>query len=134
MTANSVPVTLERSRARRLAFPLIPATVRAIVPARAIGAYLLLQGDRPVYVGRSDRCVRARLAAHPLLHIATHFIWEPCSRPLAAFFLESLWFHRLSGQSAVLNLAHPASPEFGVRCLVCREDYGEALVRALKFS
>jgi hypothetical protein len=85
-----------------------------------------------VYVGRSDLCVRTRLATHPLVGIATHFVWEPCRSRIAAFALESLWFHRLHGRPGVINSIHPPSPEdSGIRCPFCNRGDIDALARAL---
>lgn len=128
---TSVPVLVEGS-VRRFALPLLPQTVRAVVAAHVIGAYLLLQRERPIYVGRSDSCVRTRLATHPLLGIATHFLWEPCQTSVAAFSLESQWYHRLYEEAGMMNLVHPASPEESrVRCPFCNKGDIDALSYAL---
>lgn len=126
-----VVVTIDRAR-RRFAMPLLPHIVRAVVPRSSRGAYLLLRQARPVYVGRSDLCVRTRLSTHPLIGVATHFLWEPCRNRMAAFSIESIWFHRLQGRPGVLNFIHPASPaESGVACPFCNSHDTNALARAL---
>jgi hypothetical protein len=114
------PVLIQESSASRLALRFRPRIVQAVVPARAIGAYLLLLGEHPLYIGRSDRCVRTRLCDHPLLWVATHFVWEPCRDAVAAFLLESLWFHRLAGEPGGLNIVHPSTPAgSGMSCPFC---------------
>lgn len=125
-------VTIVEVAARRFALRLVPETVRAVVPPDEFGAYMLLRRGRPVYVGRSDLCVRTRLVTHPLLGIATHFVWEPCRSRISAFALESFWFHRLHGKADVMNLIHPASPEdSGVPCPFCSSGEMDALARVL---
>ncbi len=109
MSQGSQP-TIFAGTGHRFAFPLLPRSVRALVPPRCVGAYMMLRAGRPLYVGRSDTCVQTRLAAHSLVGVATHFVWEPCTNAIAAFSLESFWFHRISDQDGVLNLSHPASP------------------------
>ena len=95
---------------RQFAFLAVPSVVRAIVPAGLRGAYLLLQMDVPFYVGRSDNCVQTRLVNHPLLALATHVAWTPCTSPLQAYRLESAWFHSFGVTSELTNQIHPASP------------------------
>ncbi|MEX5268882.1 GIY-YIG nuclease family protein [Kocuria sabuli] len=98
---------VEGPAAARLAFRFTPATVRALVPARICGTYLLLDGENPVYVGRSDACLRTRLASHNHRSSATHVLWEPARSPKNAYLLEAHWFHQHDLQ---LNQIHPASP------------------------
>lgn len=125
-------VTFLEGPASRFALPLVSRTVRVLVPPETIGAYLLLYRSLPIYVGRSDLCVQTRLATHPLIGVATHFVWEPCRSRIAAFTLESVWFHRLDGAVGVVNMIHPASPEeSGVRCPFCHAGDDHALARAL---
>lgn len=118
----------------RFAFRLLPRVVRSVVPPRVIGCYILTVGNDPVYVGRSDNCLRRRLAQHGSLGPATHFLWQPCRSPVAAFNLESAWYHHLCGTagSLVLNVIHPDSPS-GVRrvCPFCAPRDHEAFAFAL---
>ena len=105
-------VIVSRGTSARFAFRFMPPIVRALVPRDVVGCYILMVGDKPVYVGRSDTCVQQRLVHHGLLNIATHFSWQPCRSPVAAFNLESSWYHHLQhtdGQQ-LLNAIHPDSP------------------------
>lgn len=116
----------------RFAFRLASGTIRAVIPRGAAGVYLLLKDGAPLYVGRSDLCVRERLATHALAGTATHFVWEPCEDPDRAFVLESFWFHRLRDLPAVLNAVHPASPKGSeVHCPFCDDGDVAALAYAL---
>jgi hypothetical protein len=106
----SASVTLLIGMRRRMAFPFVPRVVRGLIPPHTIGAYLLVRDARPVYVGRSDHCLRCRLSDHELLGSASHFFWEPFRDAVRAFHFEAIWFHRLSGMLGFLNRAHPARP------------------------
>ena len=125
---------LTTSASARLAFRFVPGVVRALIPRDVIGCYVLTVGERPVYVGRSDSCLRQRLAHHGLLGRASHFFWQPCGTPLAAFNLESAWYHHLrhGAGTGLLNLNHPGSPS-GVNCLCpfCLPGDREALAFAM---
>lgn len=96
--------------ARQLAFLATPAVVRAFLPPKNPGVYMLLRMGVPFYVGRSDNCLRTRLAHHPLLPMATHVAWHTCTTSLQAWRLESAWFHRLRKSSELHNQIHPAQP------------------------
>ena len=113
-------VALTFAAPARHAFALRPAVIRALVTAGTPGVYLLLRDGRPVYIGRSDTCVQTRLASHPHLGLATHFVWHPCRGPLHAFHVESYWFHLLQDQGGAANLIHPARPAgHGEPCPFC---------------
>lgn len=95
---------------KRFAIIAAPRVIRTLIPANTPGVYMLLRNKRPFYVGRSDTCIRRRLAGHPLLRVATHVVWEPCRTRLQAYRLESAWFHELDATVRILNLIHPAKP------------------------
>jgi hypothetical protein len=86
-----------------MALQFAPGLVRAFVPVDRIDTYILLRGDRPIYVGRSDHCVRRQLLNHPPLGTANHLLWQPTPSRFAAFALEAYWFHRLDGYGGRLN-------------------------------
>lgn len=106
---------------RRFAFRFLLSVVRAMVPPGEIGTYFLLTSAGPVYVGRSDFCVRNRLTAgHPMQNKATHFTWEPRGSGWDAFCQEAFWFHRLRQRGLAANSIHPARPEASSRpCPFC---------------
>jgi hypothetical protein len=117
---------------RRFAFELTPATVRAVIPKGALGVYLLLKNGTPLYVGRSDSCVRERLATHAIDGVATHFAWEPCGDDHRAFVLESFWYHHMRDLPGILNVVHPARPVgSNGRCPFCEDGDVAALAYAL---
>ena len=125
------PVLIMPFASARMAWALTPHSIRLAVPARSLGSYLLLRGTQPIYIGRSDCCVRTRLLAHAAVGLATHFLWEPCSSPTMAFLIESVWFHRLAGRT--LNIIHPARPvsQTDLRCPICDEAFATAVTRML---
>lgn len=98
---------VERLPSKRLAFRLTPSTIRALIPPRTRGTYMLLDRRTPIYVGRSDACLRTRLATHNHRGRATHVLWEVARTPKSAYLLEAYWFHR---QDLQLNQIHPAYP------------------------
>lgn len=101
----------------RLAFRFTPTTVRALVPAGVPGTYLLLKGHVPVYVGRSDTCLRTRLTTHNHLDLATHVLWESAKDAWQAFDLEAWWWH---SRRPIMNIIHPATPAGATRpCPFC---------------
>lgn len=130
---EDVPVKLLAGTGARLAFRFTPAAIRLCIPCQVVGSYLLLDDRHPVYIGRSDTCLRRRLESHPLLGAATHVVWEAASTPDKAFLSEAFWFHELRRHHLVINLVHPARPAGSDRnCPYCRADEAErrALQRA----
>lgn len=125
-------LTLEPVELRRLGFIFLPQVVRAIVPPGRVGVYMLLdEQGHPVYVGRSDSCVRQRLANHEHVGAAAYFTWEPLTSE-RAFHIESWWFHHLFGDAATLNRRHPAPPAHSeAGCPFCGNADLPALRRAL---
>lgn len=116
----------------RLALPFQRRMIRQVIPPGTTGVYLLLNGKDPVYVGRSDTCLRRRLVGHPLLERLTHVAFEACGSPCRAFYLEAFWFHELMGLPTTLNLIHPARPAASDRpCPFCDTAVAPALERAL---
>ncbi len=103
---------------RRFGFIAEPSIIRALIGPRVVGVYLLLQRHQPVYVGRSDRCLRSRLGRHPLLGHSTHVVWQPFGRPEQAYFTECAWYHELKESGRSLNQIHPARP-WGASNLSC---------------
>lgn len=102
-------ISLDAGATNRLAIPADPGWLRVLIPSSVIGSYLLLDNDRPIYVGRSDTCLQVRLANHELLGSASHVIWEVCSSARQAFHMESFWYDRLK-PGGLLNQVHPARP------------------------
>jgi len=129
------PIMVMAGPNARFAFRFTPAVVKAFVPRGVVGCYVLMVCDRPIYVGRSDNCLQRRLSAHGLLGLATHFLWEPCRSNVAAFYLESAWYHHLRNTEGenLLNAFHPRSPLGTKRvCPFCTPGDGDALAFALK--
>lgn len=92
------------------AYRALPNVVRALVPVDTPGAYVLFNERAPFYVGRSDHCLRERIAGHPLLPRATHVTWTSCSTAIGAYHLESAYFHAWTAHGSLLNRIHPAKP------------------------
>lgn len=123
-------VHLTSASVRRLAFRFIPTVINALLPERSIGVYMLLQGDTPVYVGRSDHCLRQRLSRHNHLRAATHVTWEFTPTVQHAYVLEAHLFHRHHNQ--LINKIHPALPtNSAINCPFCAPNTDKALARAI---
>lgn len=108
MTDVDVEITV--SPVGRLAIPMDPALIRAFIPVGTVGTYLLLQGEQPIYVGRSDHCLRTRLVNHELASEASHVTFSPCRTAHDAFSIEADWYHRLADMEGARNAIHPARP------------------------
>jgi len=106
----------------RFSFPFTRRYVHASLPAGVPGSYLLLdRTGRPLYVGRSDQCLRQRLLSHPLRARATHFTTAVADNPRGAFLLECYWWHRYRRDGLeLLNKIHPATYEARATCPFCR--------------
>lgn len=135
-SASDTPVRLAEpyEGITKFALRFTRGVVNLQVPTGTIGAYLLVEHDeegvRPLYVGRSDTCLRRRLSRHPLHGRATHFVVAPARDPHQAYGIESYWYHRYRSMGcSIANQIHPASPaRTGRRCPFCPE---AAVVRAL---
>ncbi len=122
--------TIEFVNAARVPLPFRAGVVRELIPSGLAGCYLLRRVGVPRYVGRSDRCLRARLLNHPLRGLADEFVFDVCSSPESAYLLECAWYHRLGGQ--LRNRIHPAQPEErSLPCPVCDELVRASLADAL---
>lgn len=109
----------------RMAVPAIPAWVRAMLPLGVIGAYVLLKGPKPFYVGRSDSCLAGRLVRHEYLAEASHVMWQICRDPVRAFHCEAFWYDRAGGTRCLRNRVHPARPAGHTgSCPFCEVDVG----------
>ena len=118
----------------RFAFRFNSETVKTLIPNDVLGVYLLLLEGESVYVGRSDTCLRTRLAYHPHLRHASHFTYEICRSAYRAFYLESYWFHRLQRDAPqqFLNCIHPAKPQnFSRHCPFCIPNDSKAFEHVL---
>jgi hypothetical protein len=120
--ARSRPLASERDALAptRFAFPLKARYISMMLPAAKPGSYLLLESSQPVYVGRSDRCVRQRLLSHPLRGKATHFTATITDDARGAYLLECYWFHRYRSDGAGLrNQIHPPGWQPNAQCPFC---------------
>ena len=120
-----IALTFHQETRRRVAIPASHGWVGAMLPRGTIGVYVLMRNTAPIYVGRSDHCLRSRLLGHELFPSATHVIWEPCGADRRAFELEAFWFHQLRSRPDVLNLAHPGRPNgYPAACPYCNVEQG----------
>lgn len=127
-----LPVEMLFDTPRRTGYLTEPKLLRAVLPSRVIGTYLLLKSSKPIYVGRSDSCLLTRLCNHELLDQATHVVWEPCESAKKAFCLEASWYHCYAKHGMLLNQIHPAKPAgYEKNCPFCGKRDREALKFAL---
>ncbi len=114
---------------QRVAVPLRTDLIQTIVPKRVFGAYRIYWSGLATYVGRSDRCIRARLLAHAASRLGTHFTWQRTMNERGAIALKSLWYHQLVETGYVLNLVHPARSlaKSGTSCPICEEAFTRAV-------
>lgn len=123
--------TITYAEFKRWGYTFNPGGVRKLIPSGAVGTYMSMCDNVPIYIGRSDHCLRSRLADHWLLKVATHFVWEICSTPRQSYYLESFLFHKLQATPNILNVIHPAKPVGSQqRCPFCLPREQEAWERA----
>jgi hypothetical protein len=119
---SSVTCVFVENEYRRFGFVACPSSFHALIPWATVGTYLLLAQDKPIYVGRSDKCLRSRLSRHELIDNATHVVWEPFQSPLQAYVAECAWYHELTETGMPLNAIHPARPQLTMlTCPFCVE-------------
>lgn len=106
MTSPAIVLT----EPRRFAFCMQPRILRAVIPRWTIGTYVLLEHYKPIYVGRSDICLLARLCFHEHSKKCTHVVWEPKSSAYKAYLLESHLYHQFLTDNGLQNKVHPACP------------------------
>jgi hypothetical protein len=106
---------------RRL-YRLQPWMVRALIPARCMGSYVLYDRATPLYVGRSDTCLQRRLLRHAYRRRAPYFTFDIHQSEMHAYTVECAIFHALRPQLS--NLIHPAVPDdTAAHCPFCRADW-----------
>lgn len=128
----SSDVTLVRDTPKRLGFLAAPQWIRATIPEKSIGVYMLLREGTPFYVGRSDHCVSTRLCNHEKLFRASHVVWEPCHSREHAYRLEAAWYHILANGGEIENEIHPSKPSgYEARCPFCDQRDIDALIHAI---
>lgn len=106
------------------AFPLSTQHVVVRVTRKSAGNYALgyVKGDDffVQYVGRSDSCVRTRLANHAGSTSYRHFMFSYATSPKAAFEKECWNYHDFGETDALDNLVHPRRPDGASwKCPVC---------------
>ena len=98
--------------------------IRALIPTKLTGTYVLYDAGDPIYVGRSDRDLQQRLLQHAASGRGEYFSYDALWHPLAAFEVECSLFHALG--SEVGNVLHPARPDYvSARCPFCPESFTE---------
>jgi hypothetical protein len=99
---------------------LRPWLVRALIPPRLIGTYVLYTAHgRPIYVGRSDTDVRRRLLRHCTDRHGDYFTYDMHHTTVNAYDVECALFHLLAAE--VSNRIHPDRPDFHpTTCAFCR--------------
>lgn len=103
-------------------YRLTPWLVRALIPARRSGSYVLYRASRPSYVGRSDACLRSRLILHAYAHRGEFFSFQTHHSVVHGFTVECAIYHVLRRQ--LTNLIHPDSPDnLALRCPFCRSGW-----------
>lgn len=118
---------MNRERALRLSSWLI----RAIIPARLIGTYVLYRQGSPVYIGRSDTDLRRRLLEHSARARGDYFTYDVHHTSTQAFEVECSLFHAL--RPALTNVLHPDRPDYGTEmCPFCPDSLASILNARLR--
>ncbi|WP_313354540.1 hypothetical protein [Microbacterium sp.] len=91
---------------------LTPWLIRASIPDGTVGTYTLWNAVGPVYIGRSDTCLRRRLLEHAATWGAGIYFTFDVSRSVHdAFAMECSLFHSLGDRTT--NIDHPPRPRLG---------------------
>lgn len=119
---------------RRL-YRLSPWLVRALIPVDYIGTYSLyrFREKEPIYVGRSDTCLRNRLLRHAHTKRADYFDYDIQWTLEKCFIAECSAYHALLDK--IDNLIHPAPPKrLQIKCPFCRSTFGQVRNNRLTIS
>lgn len=120
-----------------LAYSFTPTFVRHVIGPGRVGAYTLGHIDSdfiPGYVGRSDRCLRERLAGHEQLGAFDYFIVRLGHDLAGAFQAEcALWHTCIQKGHRLENRAHPARPR-GIELVCPYCEFAEQAIRALRVA
>lgn len=85
---------------------LTPWLIRAMIPEGTIGTYTLWSADAPIYIGRSDTCLRRRLLEHAAVRADdVRFTFDVSRSIQDAFAMECSLFHALGDVTS--NIDHP---------------------------
>jgi predicted GIY-YIG superfamily endonuclease len=100
--------------------------VRAVIPARLIGTYVLYRKSKPVYIGRSDTDLQRRLLRHSSTGRGDYFTYDVHRTSLQAFEVECSLYHAL--RPDITNVLHPDLPNFGTGvCPFCHDTLASIL-------
>ncbi|MFK0402735.1 hypothetical protein ACIQTT_10425 [Microbacterium sp. NPDC090225] len=91
---------------------LTPWLIRACIPDGTVGTYTLWDSAGPVYIGRSDTCLRRRLLEHAAKWpVGIYFTFDVSHSVHDAFTMECSLFHALGDTTT--NIDHPPRPRLG---------------------
>jgi len=119
---------------RRL-YCLSPWLVRSLIPVDYIGTYSLYRvtGKEPIYVGRSDTCLRNRLLRHAYTKKGDYFDYDIQWTLEKCFIAECSAYHAWFCQ--IDNLIHPAPPKgLDIKCPFCRSTFDQIRNNRLTIS
>ena len=119
---------------RRL-YRLFPWLIRTLIPIDYIGTYSLykFKGKEPIYIGRSDTCLRNRLLSHAHTKRADYFDYDIQWTVAKCFVAECSTYHALLGQ--IDNLIHPRTPNgLDIKCPFCRSTFDQIRNNRLTIS
>ncbi|MEH2046660.1 hypothetical protein [Nostoc sp.] len=103
---------------------LTPWAIRVLILQGVIGVYTLFN-NKPVYVGRFDFNVQARLLIHASNKRAKYFQLEVFYTPVQAFIYECAGFH--AWQEHLYNRIHPDSPNgANMVCPFCLKNFQDS--------
>lgn len=109
--------------------------IRALIPVGYIGTYKLFRvGEaEPIYIGRSDTCLRNRLLRHAEANRADYFDYDIQWTLENCFIDECSAYHALLGKTD--NLIHPAKPHgLNVKCPFCHSILDQIRQNRLSYS
>ena len=100
--------------------------IKLLIPRGYIGTYSLYRRGqtKPVYIGRSDTCLRNRLLCHAQAKRADYFDYDIQWTREKCFIAEYSAYHSLLGKTD--NIIHPAPPKgLQIQCPFCRSTFNK---------
>ena len=102
----------------RRRYQLRPWLIRALIPVGVVGTYILWSPTAPVYIGRSDTCLRRRLTEHAANWPEIFFTYDVAISIEDAYAMECSLFHALADHTT--NIDHPTRAGSGdLGCPFC---------------
>lgn len=111
---------------RHRIYRLQPWLIRALIPPKQVGSYILYRAGEPIYVGRSDTDLQHRLLQHAATSAGDYFRYDVHPSASHAFQAECSLYHAIEGP--LTNRIHPDAPDYlDIDCSFCSSSLSDVL-------